>query len=492
VKREERSGPWDLAKGFREECGVFGIWGHDDAPRMAYLGLYALQHRGQESAGIVTLDDGRLEAYRGMGYVADVFDAEALDRLQGRAAIGHVRYSTAGDSDQRNAQPLLIGSHRGQVALAHNGNFVNGPGLRQELESLGAIFLTSSDTEVVLHLMARSRQAGLEDAVLDALQELRGAHSFLFLTPDALYAARDARGFRPLSLGQLDGGWVLTSETCALDLLEARFVRDVRPGEFLRIDSDGPVTVHQAESEETRYCVFEHVYFSRPDSVVFGRTVSETRFDMGRRLAREHPVEADRVVPVPDSGLFAAMGYAEESEVPFTYGLIRNHYVGRTFIEPKQAVRSFGVRVKLNPVRSRIEGKRIILIDDSIVRGTTSRLIVHMLREAGAREIHMRISCPPTISPCYYGVDTPTREELIASSRGVEEICAYIGADTLGYLSLEGLRRAVGDPNGSEFCTACYTGDYPVPLEDRPQLKLFSGKASGGDRSEGGPGGADG
>jgi len=456
--------PLSLDK-FHDQCGVFAVYGHPDAAKLAYLGLYALQHRGQESAGIAVSDGNDLICKKGMGHVDEVFPKETIQGLPGRLAIAHTRYSTAGDTDLKNAQPLKVSCHRGQVALAHNVNLVNASVIRRDLESRGDIFQTTSDTEVILHFFARSRQAGTPEAVAEALDKVVGAYSLVMLFKDAVYGIRDPRGFRPLSLGQLDGAYVLASETCAFDLINARFIRDIEPGEMVILDGRGVTSLRFAPPAPAAQCIFEHVYFSRPDSVVFGRSVQESREMLGRFLAREHPVEADVVVPVPDSGVPVATGFAEESGIPFRIALIRNHYVGRTFIEPDQAIRDFGVKLKLNPVRSLLEGKRVVLVDDSIVRGTTSRKIVRIVREAGAREVHMRISCPPTVSPCFYGIDTPTKKELIASTHSVEEIREYLGADTLGYLSIENLRRAVGDSEG-RFCLACYTSNYPTAIQE--------------------------
>jgi amidophosphoribosyltransferase len=460
---------------FRDECGLFGIFGHPEAARLTYLGLYALQHRGQESAGIVSSDGDRLRLEKAMGLVNDVFTDERVDALVGDRAMGHVRYSTAGDTVSANAQPILIECHRGPIALGHNGNIVNAPLLRQELEAAGSIFQSTSDTEVILHLYARSHRGTLEDAIAASLSKVMGAFSLLFLTKDTLVAARDPWGFRPLVIGKLEGATIVASETCALDLIDAEYVREVEPGELVIIDKDGLRSFHPFPPEPVRQCVFEHIYFARPDSQVFGHNVLSSRLRLGRQLAREAPADADIVVPVPDSGMGAAMGYSEESGLPFQWGLIRNHYVGRTFIEPKQSIRSFGVKIKLNPVRSVLEGKRVVLIDDSIVRGTTSRKIVGMVREAGAREVHLRISSPPTIGPCYYGIDTPLKTELIAASHAVEDIRQSIGADSLAYLSHEGLLAAVGDPQGQRHCTACFSGRYPVAVSQAEdwQLKLF-------------------
>ncbi|MFZ0433655.1 MAG: amidophosphoribosyltransferase [Candidatus Acidiferrales bacterium] len=448
---------------FHDHCGVFGIFGNPEAAKLTYLGLYALQHRGQESAGIASTDGSAVHIVKSMGQVQEIFTPETIARLPGAAAIGHTRYSTTGDTSLMNAQPVVIDCNKGKLALGHNGNLTNALELRRKLEHRGSIFQTTSDTEVIVHLIARSTARNLSGAIADALNQVEGAYSLVILTPDELYAIRDPRGFRPLALGRLDGAWVAGSETCAFDLIDAEYVREVEPGEMVRISRAGVESIHFAPEKPRQMCVFEHVYFSRPDSIVFGRPVNLSRERLGRLLAREHPVEADMVAPVPDSGVPAAIGYAAESGIPFRMALIRNHYVGRTFIEPSQAIRDFGVRLKLNPVRRMLEGQRVILVDDSIVRGTTSRKIVRMVREAGAAEVHVRISCPPTISPCYYGVDTPRREELIAAQKSVEEIRAFLGADTLGYASLASLREAVDDTQG-HFCTSCYTGCYPTDL----------------------------
>ena len=448
---------------FHDHCGVFGIFGHPEAAKLAYLGIYALQHRGQESAGIAAADGLEVRNHRALGLVQEIFTPEVIARLPGSAAIGHTRYSTAGDTTLINAQPIMIDCNKGKLALGHNGNLTNALELRRKLEHRGSIFQTTSDTEVIVHLVARSAARNLPGAFADALGQVEGAYSLLVLTRDEMYAIRDPRGFRPLVLGRLDGAWVAASETCAFDLIDAEYVREIEPGEMVRISRSGVESIHFAPEKQHQYCIFEHVYFSRPDSIVFGRPINQSREQLGRLLAREHPAEADVVTPVPDSGVPAAVGYAAESGIPFRMGLIRNHYVGRTFIEPEQAIRDFGVKLKLNPVRRMLEGQRVVLVDDSIVRGTTSRKIVRLVREAGATEVHVRISCPPTISPCYYGVDTPRRDELIAAQQSVEEIRKFLGADSLGYLSLESLRAAVDDKD-HKFCTACYTGSYPTEL----------------------------
>jgi amidophosphoribosyltransferase len=458
---------------FREECGIFGIFGHTEAANLTYLGLYALQHRGQESVGIATSDGDRLRMHKAVGYVADNFSEDTFTALSGTNAIGHVRYSTAGESGIKNAQPILIDCAHGEIAVGHNGNLVNAQELRERLVGEGSIFQTTSDTEVLLHLYARSKAPTVEQALVESVTQAQGAFSLVFLTKDKLVAIRDPHGFRPLTLGRLGDAYIVCSETCALDLIDATWVRDVEPGEMLVIGLDGVSSFHPFHPAPSAHCIFEHVYFARPDSYVFGQSVNEVRTELGRKLARESAVPADVIVPIPDSGVCAATGFAEESGTPLRVGLIRNHYVGRTFIEPHQSIRHFGVRVKLNPVRSILQGKRVVLVDDSIVRGTTSRKIVKMVRAAGAQEVHMRISCPPTISPCFYGVDTPRRAELIGATHSVEEIRRYIGADSLSYLSLDGLLSAVGTKRSS-YCTSCYTGQYPVafPRDEAAYLQL--------------------
>ena len=446
-----------------EECGVFGIYGHPEAARLTYLGVYALQHRGQESCGIVVSNGARLHSERDMGHVSEVFDQSRLDRLPGTSAIGHVRYSTAGEVSIRECQPFLVACQHGQIAICHNGNLPFAREERKRLERDGAIFSSTSDTEVVLHGVARSQTANAIEAIPEVLRNTEGAFSMLFLTPTELIAIRDPRGFRPLALGRLNDAWVIASETCAFDLIDAKYVRDVEPGEMIVISEDGLRSTHPLPSQQHSMCIFEHVYFSRPDSIIFGQSVNRSRHRMGKRLAIEQPADADIVVPVPDSGVPAAIGYSAESGLPFRFGLVRNHYVGRTFIEPKQSIRSFGVRIKLNPVRHLIENKRIVLIDDSIVRGTTAKKIVRMVREAGAKKIHVRISCPPTVGPCYYGVDTPNKSELIAANMSVEEIRDFIEADSLGYLSLDGMLAATG-LNPDEACVACWNERYPTRI----------------------------
>jgi amidophosphoribosyltransferase len=461
---------------FHDECGVFGILNHKDAANLVYLGLYALQHRGQESAGIASADaeHNRIVVEKEMGYVADVFTPDRMKRLPGETAIGHVRYSTAGGSMLCNAQPIVASTNKGPIAVAHNGNLVNGGELRARLEDEGAIFNSISDTEVVVHLIARSKERDVERAFVEALSHCRGAYSIVLLTPTRIFAARDPYGFRPLVLGRLEDSIAVSSETCAFDLIGAETIREVRAGEVIAIERGGYKTVHQFAGEREARCIFEHVYFARPDSVIFGNNVAEVRQRFGAQLAKEHPVEADVVVPVPDSGVFAALGYARQSGIPFQFGLVRNHYVGRTFIEPEQGIRNFGVKVKLNPVRELVAGKRVVLIDDSIVRGTTSKKIVTMLKQYGAKEVHMRISSPPTNGPCYYGIDTPQRRDLIASSHSIDEIRDYIEADSLGYLSEEGMLEAVRNDDDPRklYCTACFTGRYPVKHANEEEAEL--------------------
>ena len=458
---------------FREECGVFGIFGHPEAANLTYLGLYALQHRGQESVGIATADGEKVRVSRAMGHVAEAFDEAALESLPGHIAIGHTRYSTAGESRLQNAMPILIDCAHGHIAVAHNGNLVNARELRDGLVRDGSIFQTSSDTEVILHLYARSREHTVEDALIESISQVSGAFSLALVTKDRLIAARDPHGFRPLALGRLGDAYIVCSETCALDLIGATYLRDVEPGELIVISDGGIRSLHPFPRGPLAHCIFEHVYFARPDSYVFGKSVNEVRTEMGRILAREAPADADVICPIPDSGVCGATGFSDASGLPMQMGLIRNHYVGRTFIQPQQAIRDFSVKIKLNPVRSVLEGKRVVLIDDSIVRGTTSRKIVKMVRAAGATEVHMRIACPPTISPCFYGVDTPSKSELIAATHSTEEIREFIGADTLAYLSLEGLLKSV-TPDGGSYCTSCYTGRYPVafPRDERAYLQL--------------------
>ncbi|WP_185245314.1 amidophosphoribosyltransferase [Citrifermentans bremense] len=461
-----------------EECGIFGVFNHPEASNLTYLGLYALQHRGQESCGIVSSDGNNLHSHKSMGLVADVFgNQEIFKSLPGKAAIGHVRYSTTGSSVIKNVQPIMVDYSRGSIAVAHNGNIVNAQIIKDELEAYGSIFQTTMDTEIIVHLLATSKAISLQDRLTDALSRIQGAYCLLFLTETRMVAVRDPNGFRPLCLGRQGGSYVVASESCALDLIDAEFIREIAPGEMIVIDKNGMNSFFPFKKVDPTPCIFEFVYFARPDSHIFGRNVYQVRKEQGRQLAREHKVDADIVIPIPDSGVPAALGYAEESGIPFELGLIRNHYVGRTFIEPQQAIRHFGVKIKLNPVREVLKDKRVVVIDDSIVRGTTSRKIVKMIRNAGAREVHVRISSPPTSYPCYYGIDTPNRKELISSSHSLDEIRRYITADSLGYLSEEGLMSSVGAENAG-FCTACFTGGYPVKFprlldQDEPQMGLF-------------------
>jgi amidophosphoribosyltransferase len=464
----------DPQDGFHDECGVFGVYGALEASKLSCLGLHALQHRGQESAGIASSDGSQLHIHRALGLVNDVFNGAALGKLPGDRAIGHVRYSTTGGSHIKNAQPVAVDYAHGSIAVAHNGNLTNAEVLRAELEHGGSIFRSTGDTEVVVHLIAKSRGATTVDRISDALRQVQGAYSMLILTPEELIAVRDPHGFRPLCLGKLNGGYVFASEPPAFDLIAAEYIRDVAPGELIVINKQGMQSLRPFPAATQHMCIFEYVYFARPDSVMEGISVYEARKRLGRALAKQCPVDADVVIPVPDSGVPAALGFAEACGLPFEFGLIRSHYVGRTFIEPQQSIRHFGVRLKLSPMRSILDGKRVVVVDDSIVRGTTSRKIVRMIRESGAREVHLRISSPPTRWPCYYGIDTPLQDELIAAQHTSDEVAKYVTADSLGYLSIEGLHQAVG---GQGFCDACFSGDYPVALQ-RPdalhkrQLKL--------------------
>ena len=455
---------------FHEECGVFGIYGHPDAANLTYLGLYALQHRGQESAGIVSSDGKQLYGQKAMGLVADIFVEERIKKLPGYAAIGHNRYSTTGESVAINIQPILVNFALGTLAIAHNGNLVNAGILKDELEAYGSIFQSTMDSEVIIHLIAQSRMATMHERIVDALGHVQGSYSLLLITENELIAVRDPNGFRPLSLAELDGAYVVASETCAFDLIEATYIREIAPGEMVVINSKGIHSSFPFKKADPSHCIFEFIYFARPDSMVFGQNVYSIRKEFGRQLARETNVAADVVIPVPDSGVPAALGYAEEAGIPFDLGLIRNHYVGRTFIEPRQSIRHFGVKIKLNTVRDALKGKRVVVVDDSIVRGTTSKKIIKMIRNAGATEIHMRISSPPTTYPCFYGIDTPTRQELIASSHSIEEIRKYITADTLGYISMDGIQKVV--PYRMNYCAACFDGAYPVPFPGEKLLQL--------------------
>jgi amidophosphoribosyltransferase len=465
----------DIFDKFHEECGVFGVFGHPEAANLAYLGLYALQHRGQEGAGICSSDGRQLYLEKGMGLVADIFSEKRLKKLPGHIAVGHNRYSTAGSSVLKNVQPIVANFALGALALAHNGNLVNAPELRITLEEEGAIFQSTSDSEVIVHLIAHAKGENFAERVVQALKQVSGAYSLLVLREKELIAVRDPHGVRPLCLGQVDGAYVVASETCALDLINAAYIRDIEPGEMVIINDQGLTSQKVLPSPRKAFCIFEFIYFARPDSYIFGaQNVNEIRKEFGRQLARESRIDADLVIAVPDSGVPAALGFSEESGIPFDFGLIRNHYVGRTFIEPKQSIRHFGVKIKLNPVRKIIEGKRLVVIDDSIVRGTTSKKIVKMLRETGgAKEVHLRISSPPTIMPCYYGIDTPTRQELIASSHDAEEIRKFVTADSLAYLSLDGLKGIV--PEAGHYCSACFDNLYPInfPGEHLEQMEFF-------------------
>jgi amidophosphoribosyltransferase len=448
-------------RSLREECGVFGIFNHPDAASLTYLGLYALQHRGEESAGIVVSDGKRVIGHKGMGLAPEVFDPEILQKLSGHLAVGHIRYSTTGSSELKNAQPFLVEYSQGPVAIAHNGNLVNTRELHSALEQRGSIFQSTMDSEVIVHLLACSQKETIEDRLIDALGQVSGAYSLIFLFKDKLVGVRDPRGFRPLCLGVLNGSYVLASETCALDIIQAHYIRDIEPGEIIIIDESGIRSLHPFPKQKHAFCIFEFIYFSRPDSMIFGKGVYTARKELGRQLAHERPADADIVIPMPDSGNCAGLGFSEASGMPFEMGIIRNHYVGRTFIQPVQSFRDLRVKIKLNPVREVIEGKRIVLVEDSIVRGTTSRIRIKNFKEAGAREIHMRVSCPPHRYPCLYGIDFPTREELVASSHTEEEIRQFLGLETLGYLSIEGMLKAMPLPS-EEFCLACFTGEYPT------------------------------
>lgn len=458
----------------REECGVFGIFGHPEAATLAYLGVYALQHRGQESAGIVSSDGKALRLYKKQGLVADIFTEEILEKLPGRAAIGHVRYSTMGTSTRANAQPIKVDYLHGSLAISHNGNIVNAYTLREKLEQKGSIFSSTSDSEVIIHLLAKPTYQTLIEAASGALKRLKGAYSLIFLEEDRMIAARDPHGWRPLCMGEIDGSVVFASETCAFDIIGAKYIRDVEPGELVEVTESGVKSFKPFEEAPRCLCIFEYVYFSRPDSYIYGKPVHRARKALGIELAREErrPLDADMVIPVPDSSNTAALGYADGSGIPFDFGIIRSHYIGRTFIEPTQRIRTFGTRLKYNPVGDLLKGKTIVVVDDSIVRGTTSRKIIDLLRRAGAKEVHLRISCPPWKFPCYYGIDTPTRVELIGSSNTVEEIARYVGVDSLRYLSLEGLRRAIGGAEmtarevSENFCEACFTGNYPTEIDE--------------------------
>ena len=452
-------------------CGIFGVFNHKSAANLTYLGLHALQHRGQESAGIASSDGNTIHSHKAMGLVSDVFDGMVLKKLSGYSAIGHVRYSTAGSSDLRNAQPMVVEYAKGFLAIAHNGNLTNALSIKKELESYGSIFQSTNDTEVIIHLIALAHEQSTVERLVAALRRVEGAYSLLLMTERELICARDPHGFRPLCLGRLGNAAVVSSESCAFDLIEAEFVREIEPGEILHITKDGMRSVSPFERVRSTFCIFEFIYFARPDSFMFGRSVYSVRKALGRELARNAGVDADMVVPIPDSGIGAAIGYALEARIPFELGLIRNHYVGRTFIEPEESIRHFGVKLKLNPVKDAVKGKKIVVVDDSVVRATTGRKIIAMLRQCGAREIHFRVASPPTTHPCFYGIDTPTSQELIASSHTTEEIRQFMGCDSLEYLSLEGMKRAIGEDYS--FCDACFSGDYPTSLPSANNVQLF-------------------
>ena len=454
----------------QHECGIFGVFGHPNAAVLTYYGLFALQHRGQESAGIVTTTGpgATFQQHRDMGLVSQVFGQEELERLKGTRAVGHTRYSTTGTSTIKNAQPFVVDCLRGQLAVAHNGNLINAAVLRDELERKGSIFQTTADSEIILHLLAQPTQNG--GSSLSALRRLEGAFSLIIMSERELIAVRDPFGFRPLALGKLDGAYVLASESCALDLIHAKFIREVEPGEVLIISEDGLRSEWPFRDEQQAFCMFEYVYFARPDSIIGGVNVAKVRTEMGRELARRYPVDADIVVPVPDSGNYAALGFAQELGIPYEHAFVRNHYIGRTFLQPSQLIRDFDVRVKLNLIKEAVEGKRVVVVDDSIVRGTTARARVVNLREAGAKEVHMRVSCPPHRFACHYGIDFPDPEKLIANQLSMEQICEYLGVDSLGYLDLEGMVRATGKPV-NQFCLACFTGKYPLAVD--PELDKF-------------------
>lgn len=447
----------------KENCGLFGVYGHKEAAKLTFLGLYALQHRGEESAGIATFDGNSVYSHKGMGWVCDVFDEEKVGKLKGHVAIGHVRYSTTGSTTLKNAQPVIVDYSRGTVAIGHNGNLVNGALLRAELEARGSIFQTTLDSEIIIHLMAGPEHKNFEESLIYALKQIKGAFSLVILNEDCLIGVRDPYGWRPLCLGKLDGAYILASETCALDLIEAELVREVEPGEVLFINKKGLRSIKPfGESKRLAHCIFEHIYFARPDSYIFGEYVHLVRQNLGQKLAKEYPIDADLITPIPDSGTPAALGLSHQSKIPLEMGIIRNHYVGRTFIQPSQHIRDFNVKVKFNPIKGLLKGKKIIVVDDSIVRGTTSRARLKNLFSTGVKEVHMRISCPPIKYPCFYGIDFPTRKELIAAAHSIEEIRKFLGVTSLGYLSLDGLLSCVSCPK--DYCTACFSGDYPVPF----------------------------
>ena len=456
----------------KEYCGVVGISGHKDASQLAYLALYALQHRGEESAGIVSFDGKKPHLHKGMGLVGDLFKEADLKKLKGHMAVGHVRYSTTGSSTVKNVQPLLINHKKGFIAVAHNGNLTNSVELRNELEDNGSILQTTMDSELIVHFLVRDHQNNYRGKVMPIVQRLEGAFSFVIMINNSIYAMRDPHGFRPLCIGKLGDAYVVASETCALDMIQATYIRDVEPGEIVILDKNGISSLKSPEQKRHAFCIFEYIYFSRPDSNIFTKSVYLTRKNLGRMLAKEHPVAADMVMPIPDSGTYAALGYAEESKIPLEMGFVRNHYIGRTFIQPSQLIRDFKVKVKLNPIRDVLKDKRVVIVEDSIVRGTTSRGRVRALRQAGVKEIHMRVSCPPLVSPCFYGIDFPTKKELVASNHTIEEIREFIGVDSLKYLSLDGMLNSMMLPR-EEFCTACFTGNYPTTICKPPSKKAL-------------------
>jgi amidophosphoribosyltransferase len=456
----------------RDYCGVVGIYGNKNAAQLAYLALYALQHRGEESTGIVSFDGKKIYQHKGQGLVGNVFKEDSLKRLKGHLAVGHVRYSTTGSSTAKNVQPLLINHKKGIIAVAHNGNLTNSVALRNELEDAGSILQTTMDSELILHLLVKDHQNNYSGKLLPIMSRLEGAFSFVIMINDAIYAMRDPHGFRPLCIGRIAGGYIVASETCALDMVQAEYVRDVEPGEVVIIDKNGMRSLKQPEHRKHAFCIFEYIYFSRPDSNIFTQSVYLARKNLGKTLAKESPVDADFVMPIPDSGTCAALGFAEQSRIPLEIAFVRNHYIGRTFIQPSQLIRDFKVKVKLNPVRDALKGKRIVIVEDSVVRGTTSRGRVRALREAGAKEIHMRVSCPPLISPCFYGIDFPTKKELIASNHTIEQIRDFVGVDSLKYLSLDGMLSSMLLPK-EEFCTACFTGNYPTTICKPPSKKAL-------------------
>ncbi len=464
-----------MLKMAKESCGVFAVFGSKEAAKLTYLGLYALQHRGQESAGIAVFDGTNVSVHKGMGLVSEVFKEEGLEKLVGHMSIGHVRYSTTGSSQIKNAQPFLVEYSRGSMAIVHNGNLVNGGSLRRKLEQEGAIFQSTMDSETVVHLIAHSKKKKLEDALIEAVSQIKGSYSLILSDKSQVIGVRDPHGFKPLCLGRLNGAYVLASETCALDIIQAKYVRDIEPGEIIFINKEGIRSIKPFSPVKHSFCIFEFIYFSRPDSNVFGKNVYLTRKCLGKQLFKEYPVEVDMAMPVPDSGNYAALGFAQAGKIRFEMGIVRNHYIGRTFIQPTPHIRALGVKIKLNPVREVLKNKRIAIIDDSIVRGTTSKTRVKTLWDAGAKEIHMRVSCSPIKYPCFYGIDFPTKTELIANNYNEEQICKQLGLTSLGYLSLEGMLSSMPLPP-EEFCTACFNGKYPIPVDEKFSKDLLEKK----------------